>query len=191
MSEPFNESVRVALEDAARERKRWAVMVAALSLLAVGLLTLATITYVDMRADNAREQAIDSALTGLESLCEDGIIDCTGAKGLPGPKGEPGGTISDIACVEQRFQFTLTTGREFVVGDCFAEQGPPGPRGEKGAVGERGPPGPRGAIGPRGPIGPQGPPGARGPQGPKGSPGKSGNNPGNGPPGLLGGDGPL
>jgi hypothetical protein len=131
---------------------------------------LSTLTVIQfMQRDEIRD------LSGqLTTLCESGAIDCTGAKGLPGPKGRVGTGIESVTCSREtgRFVVTYTNGSSVEVGDCVArdgargERGPAGTRGPAGPRGPQGPPGQAGPPGPRGPQGPQGPQGLRGPRGP-------------------------
>lgn len=138
-----------------RKRHSAYALVASLIILAIGLTGLATFTIL-------RDQDLTRLENNLDDLCRDGAIDCTGSKGLPGPKGVPGTGIRGIQCVDGRFHFLLTNGTRDIVGDCIANTGPPGPRGKPGV------------RGPRGFVGPQGPKGDRGPKGPKGRRGRPG-----------------
>jgi hypothetical protein len=138
-----------------KERRRWAVMISALILLGVCLVAVSAVTFVNMKADQARQQSIDD----LESLCESGKIDCRGVRGLPGPRGEVGGTLSNVTCTHGRFVLTLSNDKVFKVGDCIAERGPRGFHGKHGLRGPRGFQGHRGERGLRGPKGHRGAPG--------------------------------
>lgn len=183
MSGQFQDTADRILTETARERKRWAVLVSILILMGLLLVSLATFIFIDVKSDAARDQAVDDVVASLNALCEDGVIDCRGFQGLPGPEGEPGSTIRTIECREGRFVFTMTNDRQITLGDCVAERGPRGERGEAGQVGPRGaigPTGPRGLVGPRGFTGPKGPPGTPGPKGPPGTPGPPLSNPGQG-----------
>jgi hypothetical protein len=140
------------------KRRSQIALVASLIVLAMGLTGLAT--FVGLQ-----KLALNDVRSNLEELCMEGAIDCSGNKGLPGSKGVPGTGIRDIRCIDGRFVFTLTNGKNDTVGDCKAERGLRGPRGPRGEVGPRGPRGFQGERGLRGPRGERGPKGVKGPPG--------------------------
>lgn len=149
------------------ERRRNLIIVIVLAILGLGLVGSSLAAYANHRADQARQTAIDD----LKKLCEDGTIDCSGARGLPGPKGEVGSSVISVKCKQGQFVFGMTSGKTFTVGDCIARDGRDG---KPGARGPQGPPGPRGFSGKQGPPGPRGFPGKQGPHGkpgPRGNPG--------------------
>ena len=90
-------------------------------------------------------------VNGFGQLVAEGL---DGAKGDPGPKGDP---------------FTYDDFTPEQLADLQGPEGPPGSEGPAGPEGPQGPGGPGGGQGPQGPEGPQGP------QGPKGDPGPQSN----------------
>lgn len=160
MSEPFLHLAAETLHDARQERRRRIVLVSTMVALAFGLIGLAIGTYVNAKADAVRQQTIDSVTRDIRQFCEDGVLDCEGHDGLPGPRGVVGTGITGVICNPSgRFQFTTSDGRVWAVGDCIAEQGPRGRAGRDGHDGQDGKKGPRGPSGPRGPQGDKGLPG--------------------------------
>lgn len=157
MSDQFRQAADDVLAQVRREKIRWAAVIASLIAIALVLIGLSTVTYVNYRSAAAHEQS----LKDLERLCREAVIDCRGSRGLPGPKGDP--VIPTVECVRGQFVFTLSTGQVYRVGDCIAERGERGPQGETGRPGPRGP---KGEKGDRGKQGVQGKPGKAG------SPGK-------------------
>lgn len=143
------------------------------AVLVIAFLALSTLTVIQFVQDERQSSHISSISEQLKELCESGRLDCTGTRGLPGPKGHVGTGIDSVRCDRrsQEFIVTFTSGKTARVGDCVAQDGAQGPRGQRGP---RGPQGVTGRTGPRGPVGAQGPRGARGPKG----------KPGNGPKGC-------
>lgn len=126
------------LAEARRQRRARTILVVALVLLASLLAGMAVVVYVNARADQAQQATINQLREDLKRFCEDGVIDCRGHQGLPGPRGEVGTGISDIDCIEGRFVITFTNGKVDRIGDCVARDGKRGPRGFHGARGPRG-----------------------------------------------------
>lgn len=161
MSAQFDAVVQDTLNQIRREKRRWAIVIIILIMLAASLLVVGAVTFMNSKADAARQESIDD----LKSLCSEGIIDCRGYRGLPGPRGEVGGSVSSVDCTNGRFVFGLSNDKTFTVGDCIAERGPRGFQGADGKDGARGPRGERGFRGERGERGPRGERGQRGKQG--------------------------
>ena len=116
-----------------------------------------------------------------------------GKDGAPGPKGEPGVSVTvgntttlpagETASVTNSgtesdpvLNFAIPQGENGEPGETgpAGPQGPKGETGDTGAVGPQGPQGEPGETGPAGPQGPQGEPGETGPAGPQGEPGETG-----------------
>lgn len=152
----FHETARDVLAQVRRERRRNAVIAGLITMLTVALVGMSVVTFVNWRADVARQEAVDQLKGSLVSLCEDGDIDCRGERGLPGPKADPPAHIENIQCLGGQFVFTMSNKKVYRIGDCIAERGP------------------RGFIGPRGPQGRAGKDGRPGRPGKDGRPGKPG-----------------
>lgn len=110
-----------------------------------------------------------------------------GKDGAPGPKGEPGvsvtvGNTTTLAAGETASVTNSGTESDPVLNFAIpqgakgeqGETGPAGPAGANGAPGEAGPQGPKGEQGPQGEPGPKGDPGEQGPTGPQGPAGDPG-----------------
>lgn len=140
----FHETARDVLAQVSRQRRRNAIFAGLVTALTLALVSLAVVSFVNWRADVARQEAVDQLKRSLVSLCEDGDIDCRGERGLPGPKADPPARVKNIDCLGGRFVFTMSDGKTYRIGDCIAERGPRGfvgPRGPQGRAGEDGRPG--------------------------------------------------
>uniref|UniRef100_A0A7M4EK50 Collagen type V alpha 1 chain n=1 Tax=Crocodylus porosus TaxID=8502 RepID=A0A7M4EK50_CROPO len=126
--------------------------------------------YYENYYDRTVSPDIGPGMPANQDTVYEGVRQCIGEIGPPGPRGEDGPEGPK--------------GRSGPNGD----PGPLGPSGEKvrGPTGETGPMGERGHPGPPGPPGEQGLPGLTGKEGTKGDPGPAGLPGKDGPPGLRG-----
>ena len=161
MSTNFDEVVQDVMTQTRREKRRRVGMIA----LTIILVAMAATMFINSMGDRARQEAIDD----LKLLCENGTLDCTGSRGLPGPKSPAGASVTNVQCLTGKFVFTLSNDRTFRVGDCIAERGKQGLRGLRGKNGKDGR-SIKGDRGPRGFPGHNGKDGARGPRGFTGPP---------------------